>query len=60
MAVMKMENESQRTSREVFDEFAPLEKGFVKTLDIDPCERYVPAGRSGGAVPGKAHPPQAG
>ena len=32
MAVMKLDNESKRTSREVFDEFAPLEEGFVRTL----------------------------
>lgn len=32
MAVMKLENDSKRTSREVFDTFAPLEEGFVKTL----------------------------
>ena len=32
MAVMKLENESRRISKDVFDEFAPLEKGFVRTL----------------------------
>ncbi len=48
MAVMKMENESQRTSREVFDEFAPLEEGFVKTLIPvrDMCPLGDPVARS--------------
>lgn len=32
MAVMKLENDARHTAREVFDEFAPLEEGFVKTL----------------------------
>lgn len=32
MAVMKLANDTKMTSREVFDEFAPLEEGFVKTL----------------------------
>ena len=32
MAVMKLENESRRISKDVIDEFAPLEKGFVRTL----------------------------
>lgn len=32
MAVMGLENGTMRTSREVFDEFAPMDEGFVKTL----------------------------
>ena len=31
MAVMKLDNDTKRTSREVFDTYAPLEEGFVKT-----------------------------
>lgn len=31
MAVMKLANNAEHTSREVFDEFAPLEEGVVKT-----------------------------
>lgn len=32
MAVMKLANETARGVKEVFDEYAPLDKGFVKTL----------------------------
>lgn len=32
MAVMRLENDTKRTMREVFDMFAPLEEGFVKTF----------------------------
>lgn len=32
MAVMKLENDTKRTSQEVFDMFAPVDEGFVKTL----------------------------
>ena len=48
MAVMKLENESKRTSREVFDEFAPLEEGFVRTLIPmkDMCPLWDPVARS--------------
>ena len=48
MAVMKLENESKRTSREVFDEFAPLEEGFVRTLIPmkDMCPLGDPVARS--------------
>ncbi|MCF2568281.1 DUF4325 domain-containing protein [Mediterraneibacter glycyrrhizinilyticus] len=42
MAVMKLENNSKRTSREVFDTFAPLEEGFVKTLI--PMKEMCPLG----------------
>lgn len=42
MAVMKLENDSKRTSREVFDTFAPLEEGFVKTLI--PMKEMCPLG----------------
>ena len=42
MAVMKLENDSKRTSREVFDAFAPLEEGFVKTLI--PMKEMCPLG----------------
>lgn len=31
MVVMKLENQTKRTIKEVFDMFAPLEEGFVKT-----------------------------
>ena len=48
MAVMKLENESKRTSREVIDEFAPLEEGFVRTLIPmkDMCPLGDPVARS--------------
>lgn len=48
MAVMKLENDSKRTSREVFDEFAPLEEGFVRTLIPmkDMCPLGDPVARS--------------
>ena len=48
MAVMKLENEAVRTSAEVFDEFAPLEEGFVKTLIPmrDMCPLGNPVARS--------------
>ena len=42
MAVMKLENDSKRTSREVLDTFAPLEEGFVKTLI--PMKEMCPLG----------------
>ena len=42
MAVMKLENESKRTSREVFDSFTPLEEGFVKTMI--PMKEMCPLG----------------
>ena len=42
MAVMKLENDSKRTSREVFDTFAPLEEGFVKTMI--PMKEMCPLG----------------
>lgn len=42
MAVMKLENDTKRTSREVFDAFAPLEEGFVKTLI--PMKEMCPLG----------------
>lgn len=32
MAVMKMDNNTRRTSQEVFDRFAPIDEGFAKTL----------------------------
>lgn len=32
MAVMRLENDTKRTTREVFDMFAPMEEGFVKTF----------------------------
>lgn len=32
MAVMKLENDVKRTSKEIFDLYAPLDEGFVKTL----------------------------
>lgn len=32
MAIMKLENDTKRTTREVFDLFAPMEEGFVKTF----------------------------
>ncbi|HJB00231.1 MAG TPA: DUF4325 domain-containing protein [Candidatus Mediterraneibacter merdavium] len=32
MAVMKLDNDIKHTSKEIFDQFAPLEQGFVKTL----------------------------
>ena len=32
MAVMKLANNEEHMSRAVFDEFAPLEEGLVKTL----------------------------
>ncbi len=32
MAVMKLDNEIRHTSKEIFDRFAPLEEGFVRTL----------------------------
>ena len=31
MVVMKLENQTKRTMKEVFDMFAPIEEGFVKT-----------------------------
>lgn len=31
MFVMKLENQTSRTTTEIFDEFAPIEEGFVKT-----------------------------
>ena len=48
MAVMKLENEAVRTSAEVFDEFAPLEEGFVKTMIPmrDMCPLGDPVARS--------------
>lgn len=48
MALMKLENGATRTSREVFDEFAPLEEGFVKTLIPvrDMCPLGDPVARS--------------
>ena len=42
MAVMKLESDTKRTSREVFDAFAPLEEGFVKTLI--PMKEMCPLG----------------
>ena len=42
MAVMKLENETKRTSREIFDAFAPLEEGFVKTMI--PMKEMCPLG----------------
>lgn len=42
MAVMKQENDTKRTSREVFEAFAPLEEGFVKTLI--PMKEMCPLG----------------
>ena len=32
MVVMKLENDTITTSKDVFDSFAPLEEGFIKTL----------------------------
>ena len=31
MVVMKLENQTTRSSKEVFDMYAPIEEGFVKT-----------------------------
>ena len=42
MAVMKQENDTKRTSREVFEAFAPLEEGLVKTLI--PMKEMCPLG----------------
>lgn len=42
MAVMKLANDSRLTSREVFDEFAPLEEGFIKTYI--PLKEMCPLG----------------
>ena len=42
MAVMKLANNADHTSRAVFDEFAPLEEGFVKTLI--PLKEMCPLG----------------
>lgn len=32
MAVMKLDNEIKHTSKEIFERFAPMEQGFVRTL----------------------------
>lgn len=32
MVVMRLENDTITTSKDVFDSFAPLEEGFIKTL----------------------------
>lgn len=42
MAVMKLENDTKRTTREVFDVFAPMGDGFVKTLI--PMKELCPLG----------------
>ena len=48
MAVMKLDNDTKRTSREVFDTYAPLEEGFVKTeiLLREMCPLGDPVARS--------------
>lgn len=42
MIVMKLENDSTHTLKEVFDMFAPLEEGFVKT--VIPLKKVCPYG----------------
>ena len=42
MAVMKLANDAERSARDVFDEFAPLEEGFVRTLI--PMKEMCPLG----------------
>ncbi len=48
MIVMRLENETTRTIREVFDMFAPIEKGFVKTRIplAEACPFAQPVARS--------------
>lgn len=42
MVVMKLENDTKRTTKEVLDMFAPMEEGFVKTLI--PMKEMCPLG----------------
>lgn len=42
MVVMKLENQTKRKPREVFDMFAPIEEGFVKT--VIPVKEVCPYG----------------
>ena len=42
MVVMKLENDSITTSKEIFDSFAPLEEGFIRTLI--PMKEVCPLG----------------
>lgn len=42
MVVMKLENETMRTTKEVFDMFAPIDEGFVKTMI--PMKEMCPQG----------------
>lgn len=42
MAVMKLENDVKRSMKEVFDMFAPIDEGFVKTLI--PMKEVCPLG----------------
>lgn len=32
LAIMRLENDTMRTTKEIFDIFAPIEEGFIKTL----------------------------
>lgn len=42
MAVLKLDNDAGHSSKEIFDEFAPPERGFVKTLI--PMKEMCPLG----------------
>ena len=48
MVVMKLENQTVRTIKEVFDVFAPIEEGFVKTRIplAEVCPYAEPVARS--------------
>lgn len=51
MVVMRLENDTITTSKDVFDSFAPLEEGFIKTLI--PMREVCPLGESSCEIPGK-------
>ncbi len=51
MVVMRLENDTITTSKDVFDSFAPLEEGFIKNINTD--ERSMSIGESSCKIPGK-------
>lgn len=51
MVVMRLENDTITTSKDVFDSFAPLEEGFIKTLI--PMREVCPLGNPVARIPGK-------
>ena len=57
MVVMKLENQPAHTSKDIFDRFAPIERGFVRT---EIPMRDVSAGKSGGTFTGKKDSASAG